>query len=103
MSSNPALTATADQITGKFYSLTPVATFVTQNNVVGATAEAILTFTTKNAIPANGKVTLTFPEKWNPGAGGTALSYFTDSLTCTGITTVDVGASCSLSGDTLTL
>ena len=69
ISSNPTLTATADTIS--------VTSFVSTSNIVGEVTAATLSFTTKNAIPTNGQMTLTFPAKWNPSApAASQLSYF---------------------------
>ena len=77
---------------------------VSDSAIVGETAQAVLTLTNKNAIPAGGRLTLTFPEKWNAGAPtNEQLSYFSTSPTCTGITNVDAGVTCAVSGDTLTV
>ena len=72
--------------------------------MVGETAQAVLTLTNKNAIPAGGRLSVTFPEKWNPGAiANLQLSYISNSPSCTGISNVDAGVICSVSGDTLTI
>ena len=84
--------------------LTSATSFVSNSNIVGETTSAVLSFTTKNAIPAGGLLTLTFPEKWNPNAPSASQeSYYSSSVTCTGTSNVDAGASCAVSGDTLTL
>ena len=101
---NPTLTAIADTITSRFLLLILATSFVSDSNIVGEQTSAVLTFTLKNAMPAGGLVTLTFPAKWNPAApSASQLSYFTSSVTCTGTTNVDAGASCAINGDTLTL
>ncbi len=85
-------------------SLSVAASLVSNSQLVGETANAVLSFRTTNPVPPGGRVALSFPERWNPTAPPSdQLSYFVVSVSCQGLENIAPSASCSLSGDTLTL